>query len=95
MAPINDIATNPEGVIVVSPGWVADAPSVTEVCLRKVDAVDMDGQFASNSCRRMSSTCCRSFVPASMIVKPTRTYARGRRGASMLSPIFIRSTRSW
>ena len=36
--PIRDIAPNPDGVIVVSPGWVAAAPTVTEVCLRKVDA---------------------------------------------------------
>ena len=53
--PINDIATNPEGVIVVSPGWVADAPSVTEVCLRKVDAVDMGGQFTSGRINHLTA----------------------------------------
>ncbi len=35
---IGDIAPNRHGVIVVSPGWIADAPTVTEVCLRKVNA---------------------------------------------------------
>lgn len=45
--PINDMAENRDGVIVVSPGWVAAAPSMTEVCLRKVDAETRDGRFAS------------------------------------------------
>jgi hypothetical protein len=53
--PLNDIAPNPPGVIVVSPGWVAEAPTVTEVCLRKVDAHLRDGKFTSGRINHLTA----------------------------------------
>lgn len=53
--PINDIASNPPGVIVVSPGWVAQAPTITEVCLRKVDAQVSAGAFTSGRIGHMTA----------------------------------------
>ena len=51
---IGDIAPNRHGVIVVSPGWIADAPTVTEVCLRKVDARRRNGTFESGRIRHLT-----------------------------------------
>ena len=53
--PIRDIAPNPDGVIVVSPGWVAEAPTVTEVCLRKVDARLSQGHFRSGRIENLTA----------------------------------------
>ncbi len=52
---LSDIAANPAGVIVVSPGWVAEAPTVTEVCLRKVDAALRDGTFVSGRINHLTA----------------------------------------
>ncbi len=45
--PINDIAENRDGVIVVSPQWVQRGPVVSEICARKVGARVEDGAFHS------------------------------------------------
>jgi hypothetical protein len=51
---IDDIAPNRDGVIVVSPGWIADSPTFTEVCLRKVDATRRGGRFESGRIRYLT-----------------------------------------
>ena len=45
--PINDIAENRDGVIVVSPQWVQRGPVVSEICARKVGARVENGVFHS------------------------------------------------
>jgi hypothetical protein len=41
---LNDLAKNSDGVVVVSPQWVRQGPTIAEVCARKVDArVEEDG----------------------------------------------------
>ena len=47
--PINDIALNRDGVITVSPDLVRRCPSVTEVCVRKVGAKVVNGEFVSGT----------------------------------------------
>ena len=45
---VDRIAQTPDLVIVVSPAWVADGPSVLEVCVRKTGAsIGPDGRFRS------------------------------------------------
>ena len=45
---LNDIAENEDGLIVVSPEWVRQCPSVMEVCTRKTGATtDAQGRFVS------------------------------------------------
>ena len=52
--PLNDIAFNRDGVIVVSPEGVQRCPSVTEVCARKVGARAQGETFVSGTFRGMT-----------------------------------------
>jgi len=44
---LNDLAENRDGVVVVSPEWVREGPTVAEVCVRKVGAKVEGGRFRS------------------------------------------------
>ena len=51
-----DVAPTQDGVLVVSPAWVAQAPSMMEVCLRKLHArVDEDGMFYSGHIQNLTA----------------------------------------
>jgi hypothetical protein len=51
-----DMAPTQDGVLVVSPAWVAEAPSMMEVCLRKLHAgVDEDGNFHSGHIQHLTA----------------------------------------
>ena len=52
---LNDMADNRNGVIVVSPEWVRNCPSITEVCPRKVGAKIEKGEFRSGRLRKVTS----------------------------------------
>lgn len=45
--PLNQMAHNQDGVIVVSPEWIARCPSIMEVCVRKTGARLEGGKFRS------------------------------------------------
>jgi len=49
--PVNDLADNRDGVIVVSPDWIQERPSVMEICARKTGAEVVDGAFRSGRLR--------------------------------------------
>ncbi len=44
---LNDLAENRDGVVVVSPEWVRQGPTIAEVCVRKVGAEVAGGRFRS------------------------------------------------
>ena len=44
---LNDLAENRDGVVVVSPEWVREGPTIAEVCVRKVGAHVAEGRFRS------------------------------------------------
>jgi hypothetical protein len=44
--PLNDIAPHKDGVLVVSPAWVREGPSIIEVCVRKAGARQQGGRFS-------------------------------------------------
>ena len=52
---LNEMADNRDGVIVVSPTWVRQLPTVTEVCARKVGARVVDGRFVSGTLRQVTA----------------------------------------
>jgi len=62
---LNDLAHNKNGVIVVSPGWVQDGPSIAEICVRKVGARREEGRFRSG--RFQDATRLLEHVPADVV----------------------------
>ena len=50
---INDMAPNQDGVLVVSPGWVLQGPSIVEACVRKAGAHCRGGAFHSGTFARL------------------------------------------
>lgn len=46
---LNDLAKNSDGVVVVSPQWVREGPTIVEVCARKVGARVEHGRFRSGT----------------------------------------------
>lgn len=59
------IAPNQDGTIVVSPGWIADGPTVTEVCVRKVGARVTASGFESG--RILHLTACLEQIPTDVV----------------------------
>ena len=62
---LNDLAENRDGVIVVSPEWVRQGPTISEVCVRKVGAEVKGGRFRSG--RLAELTRCLEDIPADVI----------------------------
>ena len=62
---LNDMADNRNGVIVVSPEWVRNCPSIAEVCPRKVGAKIEKGKFRSG--RLSEITRHLQSIPADVI----------------------------
>ncbi|MEW6754230.1 MAG: hypothetical protein AB1505_25095 [Candidatus Latescibacterota bacterium] len=62
---LNDMADNRNGVVVVSPQWVADCPSLAEVCARKVGASLICGEFHSGKLRAVTATL--EEIPADVV----------------------------
>lgn len=62
---LNDLAENRDGVIVVSPDWVRQGPTIAEVCVRKVGASVERGRFRSG--RLAELTRRLDAIPADVI----------------------------
>ena len=62
---LNDLAENRDGAIVVSPEWVRQGPTISEVCARKVGAEVKGGRFRSG--RLAELTRCLEDIPADVI----------------------------
>ena len=62
---LNDLAENRDGIIVVSPEWVREGPTISEVCARKVGAEVEGGRFRSG--RLAELTRRLDTIPADVI----------------------------